>query len=218
MNFFAFSALFNGTAALLFGLFIVLRNPRGSASRAFGVLSLSVVVWSFGYFFWQMSDNAAQALFYDRVLMAGAIFIPVAYLHFVLAMIYRLKQKIKLLIFAYALFGVFFVLNFTKLFISGFQQNFYFWSVPGPAFHPFLVLWFACYIYASVLLVKAYKKSEGVNYLFLKYTFIGCFIGFLAGIVNYLPWYGIFVPPFTNILVSVYVVSLIYPFIKVSRL
>ncbi len=151
-----------------------------------------------------------------RILMAGAIFIPVAYLHFVYAFLGLLKKKKITLILSYLLFFVFFLTDFTPYFIDHTEQllGFKFWPIAGPAYSLFLIVWFFYVIYSTYLLLKAFRTSKGVFRLQIKYIILGMVIGFIGGSTNYLLWYRIPIPPVTNILVSVYVGSIAYAIIK----
>ena len=148
--------------------------------------------------------------------MAGAIFIPVTYFHFVLVLVDLFQKKKKFLILSYFIFFAFFLSNFTPLFVNRIESlySFKFWPLPGPAYHVFLVIWFAYVIYSTFLLFQKYKLSQGIKKEQLKYVFIGMTIGFAGGSTNYFLWYEIPIPPFANILVSVYVGAIAYAIIR----
>lgn len=179
-------------------------------------MSLAVFVWSGGCFFWQLSNSAEGALFWNRVLMAAAIFIAPLYFHQALALTWQQQTKKKLIISSYLLFSIFLILDFTSLFISGVRPIaiFDYWSVPGPLFHPFLVLWMAYGLWATIILFKGYKISEGFNRVRFKSIMLGMVIGFLAGSTNYFYWYNIPIPPVLHILSVSYIVSIAYLIFK----
>lgn len=216
MNYYAFSALFNAATSLLLGFFVFNKNRKGKANIAFALFALSVIIWSIGYYFWQVSKDADSALFFTRLLMAGAVFIPATYLHFVLALINKLESRKKLLISSYLVFFIFFLFNFTPLFINRVEPalNFPFWPKPGIAFHTFLIIWVLSVIYATYLLYKTFHHSIGIIRSQIKYVFLGFAVGFIAGSTNYLLWYGVPVPPVANILGSVYVAGMAYSIIR----
>ena len=130
-------------------------------------------MWSFGYLFWQISDNEQAALFWSRFLIAGAIFIPPSYLHLTYNLSLILSEKIKkLVIWSYALSFVFFIFNFTPLFINRVEPilSFKYWPMPGLVFHPFLALWLISMIYATYLLLSNSRHFEGILKLRMKWT------------------------------------------------
>ncbi|KKK96807.1 hypothetical protein LCGC14_2659060, partial [marine sediment metagenome] len=93
MFFYALTGLINAATSTVLGLFVFLNDFKSKINQGFVLFCTSVAVWSYGYYFWQIADNADDALFYSRVLMGGAIFISVSYLHFVLAFLGRLPAQ-----------------------------------------------------------------------------------------------------------------------------
>lgn len=153
--------------------------------------------------------------------MSFAIFIPVFYLHFVLAFLKVLNEKKLVLIFTYILFSIFFSVNlFTTQFISDVKSvsSFTFWPIPALLFHPFLFIWVIYVIYATKLLHKKQIDSRGFEKMQSKYILLGMIIGFIGGSTNYFLWYQIPIPPLGNILVSVYVAMTAYAIIRHSFL
>ncbi len=216
MFFYALTGLINAATSTVLGLFVFLNDFKSKINQGFVLFCTSVAVWSYGYYFWQIADNADDALFYSRVLMGGAIFISVSYLHFVLAFLGRLPAQRKLLIFSYAIFVIFFLLNFTPLFVKEVvpELSFEFWPKPGIVFHPFLMLWLAYVIYCTILLLLEYKNMDVIKKSQTKYILTGITIGFIGGSTNYLLWYGIPVLPIGNILVALYVIFTAYAITK----
>lgn len=216
MFFYALTGLINAVTSTILGLFVFFKDIKGKINQTFVLFCITVAVWSYGYYFWQMSDNALDALFYSRVFMGGAIFISISYLHFVFAFLGELPKKRKLIIFGYILFSLFFFLNFTPLFVKGVKpvSIFKFWPQPGILYHPFLILWFSMVVYCTYLLLNAYKKSSGVKKSQIKYILLGMTVGFAGGSTNYFLWYGIPIPPVGNILVTLYVIFTAYAITK----
>ncbi|MBI5221181.1 MAG: GAF domain-containing protein [Candidatus Magasanikbacteria bacterium] len=216
MNFYAASALINFFTSLSLGGFVFLKNKKGIVNIAFSLFSSSVAFWSFGYFFWQISNNAEMALFWSRVLMAGAVFIPVTYFHFVIVLVELFNKRKKFLVFSYFLFFLFFLFDFTPFFVNRVEHifSYRFWPLPGPVYHIFLVVWFGYVIYSTYLLFNKYKISQGIVRSQIKYVFLGMVVGFAGGSTNYFLWYKIPVPPIANILVSVYVAAIAYSIVK----
>ena len=96
-NFFAFSGFLNFIVSLFLGILVYLKGRKIFANKIFALDAFSVVLWSFGYFFWQISTNPNSALFWSRFLMVGAIFIPILYFHFILYFLDFVKKYKKLL-------------------------------------------------------------------------------------------------------------------------
>src|ERR1700675_5038868 len=81
MVFYAISGLFSGLTSALVGFYVRTRDIRDRRYQTYALFCLSLSVWSYGYFFWQLSESSAEALFWIRLLMAGAIFVPITNFH-----------------------------------------------------------------------------------------------------------------------------------------
>src|SRR3989344_8849013 len=143
MNFYAVSALVNLVTGVCLCLAVLTKNKRSKLDQYFALFAFSAVVWSSGYFFWQLASTYDSALFWLRFLMAGAIGIGVFYLHFVLEFLNLSKAKKKFLLIADAIFIILFLSNLGALVVDPVEPRllFPFWPVPGTAFHFFLIAW-----------------------------------------------------------------------------
>jgi len=182
----------------------------------FALFAWFVALWSMGYFFWQISADAQTALFWSRALMVGAIFTPVAFLQFVFGLLDISEKRRKFVRWSYVLFSLFLFFNFTPLFVAKVEPalSFAFWPKPGPIYHIFLAIWFFYLLYAAYTLLKHYKNVYDVKREQIKYVLAAMFIAFASGSTNYFLWYNIPIPPFANILVSVYVAIITYAIIR----
>jgi signal transduction histidine kinase len=215
MNFYALAALANFITSAVLGIFVIYKS-RKSKNVSFFVFCFFVAFWSISYFFWQIAKTSEDALFWCRVLMAFAIFIPVAYLQLVYSLVEILYKKKKFLIFSYFLFSLFLLADATPYFVNRIEPalNFQFWPMAGPFYSLFLIAWFFYVIYSTYLLYKKYKTSIGIIRYQIKYIIIGMIIGFAGGSTNYFLWYRIPIPPIANILVSVYVGTVAYAILR----
>jgi len=217
MNFYALSALINGIATSALGIFVYAKNRKGIVNRCYGLTTIFIGIWSYSYFFWQISTQEIPALFWCRALMVGAIFIPPTYLHFVFSLLDLYREKKKVLIFYYILGFIFFILNFTPLFIKSVSPKLFFryWPDAGIAYLPFLFLiYFNCITYAIILMFKEHRRAVGIKREQIKYVIMGAFLGFGGGATNYALWYNIPIPPVGNILVSVGIGIMAYAILK----
>lgn len=216
MDFFAVSGLLNGIAATGLALLIYNRSPRDPRYWTYAFFWSTIAVWSFGYFFWLSSTSSGPALFFSRLLMAGAVFIPVAFFHHVISLLGTLHRFQKFVKIQYYIGIVFSLLVWTPYFIKGVGpvSGFLFWPTPGLAFHLSLVWWAVVILYAHWQLFQAYRHEKGVHRKQYRYLLIASAIGFLGGATNFPLWYGIDVPPFGNIFVTVYVAIVGYTFLR----
>jgi signal transduction histidine kinase len=216
MSFWALSALINGLSSSVLGIFVYLKNRKGTVNKTYGLTTIFIGIWSYSYFFWQIAISESSALFWCRALMVGAIFIPPAYLHFVLALLGLHKEKKRIVISSYIFGSFFFFLNFTSLFVKDVSPKLFFnyWPSAGVTFLPFLFLFFICVIYAIAVMIKVQKQSSGIRQAQIRYVSLGAFLGFGGGATNYPLWYDIPIPPIGNILVSVGITVMAYAIIK----
>ena len=115
MSFYAFSGLINGIIGTTLGFFVFTRNKKDIRYVTHSLFCLTVSVWSYFYFVWQITHDKNIALLCSRGLMAGAIFIPVCYLHHLFAFFDIYNKKKKIIFYGY-LGGLIFLMSFyTKI-------------------------------------------------------------------------------------------------------
>jgi signal transduction histidine kinase len=216
MNYFALSALINALVSLLLGFYALRKGYKKPLNSNYALLAFSVALWSGGYFFWQISATAAAALFWCRVLMAGAILIPVLDFNFTLWLTNKYHEKRFASFLSYFIGGAFLASNFAPLIVAGVAKKLYFefWPLPGPLFPLFLLMFFSYAVYSLLIMFSVFGKSTGQTRSQLFYVIIGTIIGYAGGSINYLLWYDIPVPPVTNVLALVFPLLLVYAITK----
>lgn len=216
MTFYAFSALLNALAATTLGIFVYSRDPRNPKHLAYGLYCLSLSLWSGFYFAWQMAESREAAMLLARLLMVGAILIPVFYFQHTLTMLSLVARHRTLLRAGYALAGLFLLSDLTPWFIADVRPEmaFRFWPKPGPLFHLFLVCFVLYVSYATYLLIAAFRKAKGIQRNQYLYLVMGAIIGYAGGATNFPLWYGIQIPPSGTILVTVYTTLVAYTIIR----
>ena len=216
ITYYGLSALINGTTSTFLGIFVYFKKREAVVSKRFCTFLLTVAFWSYSYFFWQISSTEAAALFWCRMLMRGSIFIPITFTHFVVVWLNLYKEKKKIIAWGYICSLVFFIFDFTPLFVKEVFPilSFKYWPRAGVLYLPFLFFWFGYVVYSWYLLVMSYQKSTGIRRNQSQYILIGTIIGFLGGSTNYPLWYGIPVPPFGNIFTALAVAIMAYAIIK----
>ena len=216
MNFWALSGLVNGLFSSIFGLLIFLKSPRNISHKLWLLFSFTVAVWSYSYFFWQISSLRIHALLWCRILTAAAIFIPVTLLHFLLVWLGLFQKKKKIIYFCYGVNSIAFVLSFTSLFIKNVSPilSFKYWPQAGIAYLPFLVFWGWLVLYCWYIMFREIKTASPQKRTQIKYILLGAIIGFSGGSTNYPLWYGIKIFPYGNILVSIYIGLMSYAILR----
>ena len=218
MWFYPFGALFNLVTSLLIGSFVLSKNWRAKANIGFFLFGFSVAFWSLGYFFWQVSTNARDAVFWCRVLSLGSIWITIWYYYFVIQLLDLKPRKYRVIfVVGVTLASIFSLSDFTTgLMIESVKpfMFFKFWPVPGFFYHIYLAMFLFYAYYAAFLLYIEFKTGGEFRKRQIKYVFLGTFIGYLGGCTNYPAWYGIQLPPIGNILVGVYPILVGYSIVK----
>jgi signal transduction histidine kinase len=216
MSFYAITGLVNAVTATFLGFFVYLKNRKEIANRTFARFCIAVVVWSYSYFLWQISTTSEMALFWSRALMMGSIFIPVTLFHFGITFLDILQKERKILIAGYLLTFLFFISNFTPFFVNRVEPtfSFNFWPKPGIFFHFFHLMFIGYVVYFWYLLIKAYRKSEGIWKLQIGYVLTGSLIGFIAGETNHFLWYNIPTPPIWNFIPALGFLLIAYGVVK----
>jgi len=216
MLYYPISALLNTIIFITLCLIVITNNPKSRLNRSFCYFSVSIILWSFSYFLWQLSDNYNDALFWCRMLTIGACFIPSTFFHFSLILIEKFNRYYKTLFITYILSITLSLLSFTSLLVTDVRPRLFFpfWPSPGNAYFLLIVLFVTTISYALILAFKQYKEVTGAKRNQLKYVFLGIFIGFIGGISNFPLWYDIPIPPYGNILVGFIGIFIAYAIVK----
>lgn len=222
MEFFALSGLLNAVASIGLASFIYFRSPKDPRHWTFGLFGIATAIWSLGYFFWQISESYSAALWNVRLLMAGAIFIPVTFLHHVFYLLNLDKdhENHKLLKTHYAIGGLFLLSDLTPYFVSDVQpiSIFPYWGVPGIAFHVCLVWWFGLVAFAHFLLIRSYFAEKGLKRRQFLFLLIGSSIGYLGGATNFPLWYEINILPYGTACFAIYISFVAYTLMRLHWL
>lgn len=216
MDFFAISGLLNGLAAIGLASFVYFRAPTDPRHWTFGLVGISTALWSLGYFAWQMSSSDIGALLFLRVLMAGAIFIPITFFHHVAHLLKGAETHSRFIRANYIIGFLFLVLDCTPFFVKGVQaiSIFQFWGVPGLAFHVCLIWWFGLVLITHAYLISAFRKETGIRRRQIRNIMIGSGIGFIGGATNFPLWYGIEILPYGTIGFTLYISLVAYALLR----
>ncbi|RMH34621.1 MAG: hypothetical protein D6690_10215 [Nitrospirae bacterium] len=216
MNFFALSGLLNGLAATGLMALVYSRSPRDLRHWTFILFGLATAIWSYGYCAWHVSSDKEFALFYVRLLMAGAIFIPVTFLHHVVVLRDLLPDTRVILKACYAIGVCFLFTDLTPFFVADVRttMSFPYWPVPGPLFHVFLIWWVGVVVYSHVLLGRAVFQEKGIRRQQFSHLLLGSSIGYAGGATNFPLWYGIELLPYGTICFTVYIALVAYALLR----
>ena len=205
----AISGFLNAISAFLFGIVVFSKNPQRITNKIFLLMSLSITTWGIGYGFWLLSNGEKNALFWSRFLSLGSTFIPVTFLHWILTVLdlHKEKNKKRILILCYILTFIFALFSFSPLYVKKVQSElfFNFWPKPGILYNFYLLFGYIGMVsYATFLLIKKFKTSQGYLREQIKYILLAIALGFGGGATNFPLWYGIPLLPLGNFLVFLY--------------
>ncbi|MBU1102846.1 ATP-binding protein [Patescibacteria group bacterium] len=198
----SFTAILSLVSAIfVFGLgfFVFFKDRKSKINRIFGLMSLVVSVWLFGTFEMLTAETDAAAIFWDRFIYAGVVFVPALMYHFSLVFS-KIKSQKNLLIVSYILSVVFLFLSRTDYFVSGLFR--YSWGVHTQArlfHHIFLAVFFFFLFLTLKNFYRFYtnKSLSGAEKTQAKYVFLAFFILITIGSTAYAPAYSIGIYPFS---------------------
>ena len=210
MELFSAAGLINGVVSISFGFLVAFKNLRERANQIFFLMTISLAVWSLGYWQWlTITDNYDLALFWVRVLSVGSLFIPVLFFHWVTILLGENKGVNRFIAAAGYIIGVGISLLATSpLFISGLTARSYFplWPSPGVAYDVyFSFIYVGFVLYALYLLFRSYFLSDNPDKKGqILFVILGSILGFGGGLTNFPLWWGIPIPPYGNFLVAAF--------------
>src|SRR3989338_9682133 len=86
-------AFAGASVSLLFGIYVIHKNPKRKINITFFGLLLVTSFWLFSYAKWQTTNNAVDALLWLKILMVGAIYTYPLLVHFVNAFAHSVGTK-----------------------------------------------------------------------------------------------------------------------------
>jgi len=201
------SLLLGGFIALISGIIVYLNNKQRFENISWLALSVGTSLWSFGYFSMITTNDHNVALFSNWALHFGAIFIPICYLMFALA-VTDTYERYKF--FFYSLLpvtAVFLALNTSAFFVRDVFQKFIFNFAPdaGPAYIFFAVYFFAVVFFAIYILAKSmFEKTDPIEKMRLKYILLSSSAGFTGGGGVFFLTFNVNFPPYFLLLFTFY--------------
>ena len=180
VTFYALSAVANGVFSLAAGLLIYFSCPVKGLRWTYIFFCVSVLWWSIFYFLWQMTGRQDHAIIFCRLLMVGAIYIPISNLHHLIILLNAEKRHAVLLRALYVLSAFWVVVTaFTPLIVKTVVpiSVFRFWPIGGALFTPFLGVFTFTVLFAVYLIVKHLYRMTGIKRTQLVYVLAGTIIG-----------------------------------------
>jgi signal transduction histidine kinase len=200
---------------LVLAAFLFLKNPRSVLNKTAALFSLTIAIYCFSFVTTITSSSRDWALFWNKFLYIGVIFMPVFFTHFTFAVLDLLKKR-KVILLGYTAAVLFIPFVFTDLLVKDVvpKVSFKYYMVPGYLYLPLVTFWFSYIIYAHYELVKRFMQSSGLKRNQIRYLLGASVIGFIGGSTSFLPVFDIEVFPFGNYFIALYAFIITYAIVQ----
>jgi signal transduction histidine kinase len=177
---------------------VVARDYRNKLHRIYLGWGIAVTLWNLGVFHLSLPIGKEEAFYWAKLLQLGIMFIPVIMFH--LCMVIGQARTGWLMPALYLLHVGFAVSLFFNKFIIGVQHlSVGYWSVPGPAFFPFSIVYTLIGVYLLFFLYQKQKNAPPMQRKRLR-ALLAAVIGLAVfGTNDLMPIMGRTTYPLTNI-------------------
>ena len=205
-----------GIASIVLGFIVFLNGRDKSSNKYLALCNFAVGIWCIGQAMGGLNTDKGLVLFWTRVNLGGAIFIPVFYLSFIYSFTGEIKAKRKIVITFFAIAFLFLLSDFTRFFIAdvGPRFDYPFYLLPGPFYYLFPVYLIFAISLAFSNLKEFVKRSSGNRRNQTKYLFWASVLGFGGGITAFFPAFNIPLPSLAHYFVPLYVAITVYAILK----
>jgi signal transduction histidine kinase len=212
---FAVSVLLTAIASLVLALFVYSKGRDKALNRSLALFSLALAVWTMAQGIGVLVGQKTAVLFWTRVQVGAAIFLPLFFLEFIFSLLNLRREKSRVLRLSRVIAVSLVVLDFTPLFVGDIVlQGFKYY--PRLTFvYGFFAFWLiASFIYGFCYLVADLRRSAGDQYQKLLYVFVASLIGFLGGGTSFFPIFNINLPVVSHFTLPVYEAVAVYAIVK----
>ncbi len=187
-------------------LVIILIKHGGTKLHFIWLLfNFCLILLGLAFFNAGLTKDSTSALFWFRFSHIGITLLPSLLFHCI-CLLCEIKRKfILFLIYTQSIFFWFVNLTSDSLFngVKLLVGSLY-WATPGNLYHWYVGLFILITIYSFYELFQAFKYSEGNKKTQIYYFTFSMLIGYIGGLPNYLPAYGIRFYPWGNYLIPIY--------------
>lgn len=212
---FALSGLLILITSLSLGIFVLIKTPNIYANRLWAYFNFAIALWGLGAYKTGSVHDPQSSLLWWKIAFIGVITLPLLFLHF---SYYFLEIKNKKLMIIIYLIGIFFLITlFTGNLVAHVRfifNSFYYPTNLSIVYFIFLIFWLTVIVYQYQLVYKKIKTTFGEQRNKIKYFFLSSSIGYIGGITNFFPIFGINLYPYGNFLVVVFPIVMIFVILK----
>jgi len=178
------------------------------------LFSLTIAIYCFSFATTITSTSKNVALFWNRFLYLGVIFMPVFFLHFTFQILELNKKRVILMSYILACFLSPFA--FTDYLVKDVvpKLSFRYYMVPGQLYFLLVIFWVGLIVYAHFELIKGFLNSYGLKRNQIKYLLLSSIIGYPGGATSFLPVFDINIFPFGNIFIIFYAFLITYAIVQ----
>ena len=221
MSYLAISSIFSFVTCLGLGLFLLFQKPNNKPAFIWGILCVFASTWHIGLYIAATTKDYDTAFLGFQIANIGTIMGPIVHHHFVCAYL-NLKKKLQLsLFYIFATIAIFINFYDPILFIGElkylFNELYYiYWLTDKTLAYiiMFLLEYSFLLFYSFYLLAKSLKNQNKKDKNQTKFIIFGSFVGWLGGLSDFIPTFGIEIYPHLDILLGVFPLIIGYSIIK----
>ena len=185
-------SLVSAIFVFLLGIFVLLKNRTSPQNIFFALFCAAIFIWLFGTFMMFRTTDNNKAMFWDRFVYMGVVFIPSLLYHFSLVFTGISHKKIYLKL-SYLFSFLFLFLSRTDYFVKGlFRYKWGCHTIAQPLHHIFLVIFWLIFLAATYNIYHFHRictnqiKKRQASYILFAFILL-----FVIGAFAYLPAYKI---------------------------
>jgi signal transduction histidine kinase len=197
MGFFEVSALTAAVFNTALAFLVVRQDLRSLLHRAYAAWAICLTIWNASAPILAQQTTVEGALFWARILQLAVIFIPVTVLH--LCLILTNTPRGRAIVYFYAAHTCIALSLPGHLFVASVRMTPYgYWTVGGPLFHVFMVLYIVETGWAMLALHRKRKTASAAQRPSLTALLLGLYCIWICGTNDLLPIFGMKSYFFTN--------------------
>ena len=205
--------LLSAVLNLLLGIIVIARDRRARLNRVFLGMSITLSLWNLNNFVFYVFSDPAKAMTWGTFFRVGTVLMPSTVLHLVLSLVaIRPVFARWMLVGSYGISTLLVIANFSGMLVSSVRQHPWGLYPAGTALYGFYLISAVVHcIIAFALLVLEYRTSTSPwRKLQARFWLLGAAIAIPAGLVNFLPMYGVPVYPIGHLGNAIYAAIIAY--------
>jgi len=199
-----------------FSLVVFVYGKDRSSKNFLSLYNLVFSLWCICQFMGEIAVGKGQVLFWTRANLSCVVFMPVLFVSFVNSFLGTWEKNKRTIRLFYILSTLFLVLVQTGLFMSDLSptQHYRYYPKGGFVYAVFAFFFVFQIISGFMELFRAYFHSDGARKNQIIYIITASFIGFGAGILWFLPVFGVDIYPFGIFIMPLYLFIGAYAIIR----